>query len=222
MRTLRTAIGATLLALACFATPRSDVCAASDDVVLAGLAPLSQLDPKNYRDLGLMLATDTLPNSTRRTTVANLACAAAVYVMIERARGHASAMIDDFYIDPRRHGGRSPGARRPDYVSADLAIDRTIIESELRAGRPVVLRGSGGPLGQHFVLAVGLAQAETGGRHLIVLDPWPAPGEIAPKTDVRIDLASPTLRHPDIAGLVFERMRRVSGSPFPLAAASSE
>jgi hypothetical protein len=130
--------------------------------------------------------------------------------------------IDDFYIDPRLHGGRSPGARRPDYVSADLAIDRTIIESELRAGRPVVLRGSGGPLGQHFVLAVGLAQGKTGGRHLIVLDPWPVPGEIAPKPDVRIDLGSPSLRHPDIAGLIFEKMRRVSGAPFPLAAASNE
>jgi hypothetical protein len=219
---MRTAICAILLALACLAMPPGKAGAASGDVVLVGPRPLSQLDPRNYRDLGLMLATDTLPNSTRRTTVANLACAAAVYVMIERARGHAAAMIDDFYIDPRLNGGRSPGARRPDYVSADIAVDRTIIESELGAGRPVVLRGSGGPLGQHFVLAVGLAAAETGSRHLIVLDPWPAPGEVAPRPDVRIDFTSSSLRHPDIAGLVFERMRRVSGSPFPLAAASSE
>jgi hypothetical protein len=169
-----------------------------------------------------MRTTDTLPNSSRRTAVANLTCAAAVYVMIERGRGQALAMIDDFYIDPRLHGGRSPGARRPDYVSADFAIDPGLIEAELRAGQPVVLHGVGGPLGKHFVLAVGLARDTTGGRHLIVLDPWPAPGEIMPKPEVRIDLTSSRLRHPDIAGLVFEKMRRVSGTPFPLAATGAD
>ncbi len=183
---------------------------------------LSQLDAQNYRDRGLMRATDTLPNSSRRTTVANLSCAAAVYVMIERARGHASAVIDDFYIDPRLHGGRSPGARRPGYVGADLAIDRALIESDLRAGRPVVLHGSGGPLGKHFVLAIGLAQGETGGRQLIVLDPWPAPGQTLPKPEVRIDFTAASLPHPDIAGLVFDKMRRVGGTPFPLASTTTD
>jgi hypothetical protein len=217
-----TALHAALLAVACVAMPCGSGVAAADDVILHGLSALSQLDARNYRDLGLMRATDTLPNSSRRTAVANLSCAAAVYVMIERARGNAAAMIDDFYIDPRLHGGRSPGAKRPGYVGADLPIDRALIESELRSGRPVVLRGSGGPLGQHFVLVVGLARGAAGGRHLIVLDPWPAPGETMPKPDVRIDFASPGLRHPDIPGLVFEKMRRVDGAPFPLADASAD
>jgi hypothetical protein len=214
------AIRAALLAFACLAAPWGGA-GATDDVVLQGLSALSQLDARNYRDRGLMRATDTLPNSSRRTTVANLSCAAAVYVMIERGRGHAAAMIDDFYIDPRLHGGRSPGARRPDYVGADLAIDRALIEAELRAGRPVVLHGSGGPLGKHFVLAVGLTQGVAGGRQLIVLDPWPAPGQTLPKPDVRLDLSAARLRHPDIPGLVFDKMRRVAGDPFPLATATA-
>jgi hypothetical protein len=221
-RAFYNAIPAAVLAAACLIAPWNDVNAATDDVILDGLSALSQLDPRNYRDIGLMRTTDTLPNSSKRTVVANLSCAAAVYVMIERGRGQASAMIDDFYIDPRRHGGRSPGAIRPDYVSADLAIDPALIEFELRAGRPVVLHGFGGPLGKHFVLAVGLARGEAGGRHLIVLDPWPAPGEIMPKPEVRLDLASSPLRHPDIPGLVFDKMRRVSGTPFPLAAAEAD
>jgi len=215
MRILQHGIGAALLAVACLAAPGAG--AATDEVRLAGLEALSQLDPRNYRDLGLMRTTDTLPNSDSRTAVANLACAATVYVMIERARGNDSAMVDDFYIDPRKHGGRSPGARRPDYVGADRAIDPALLEAELRAGRPVVLHGFGGPLGKHFVLAVGWAQDAAGGRHLIVLDPWPAPGEIMPKPEIRIAVAAVPLRHPDIAGLVFDKMRRVSGPPFPLA-----
>jgi hypothetical protein len=218
LRRRASAIRAALLVFACLAVPWSHgVAAAPDDVILHGPSAISQLDARNYRDLGLMRATDTLPNSSRRTTVANLSCAAAVYVMIERARGHAAAMIDDFYIDPRLHGGRSPGARRPDYVGVDLVIDRALIEAELRAGRPVVLRGTGGPLGQHFVLVVGLAQGAPDGRQLIVLDPWPAPGQTTPKPEVRIDFTSPSLRRPDIAGLVFDKMRRVGGTPFPLA-----
>jgi hypothetical protein len=217
MRSLRSTIAIALLAFACVVVPCRDADATGDDVLLGGFVALSQLDPQNYRDLGLMRTTDTLPNSSQRTAVANLTCAAAVYVMIERGRGQASAMIDDFYIDPRLHGGRSPGARRPDYVGTDLSIDPALIESELRSGQPVVLRGAGGPLGQHFVLAVGLARDETGGRHLIILDPWPAPGEIMPKPEVRLDLASSPLRHPDIPGLVFDRMRRVTGAPFPLS-----
>jgi hypothetical protein len=221
MRSLRGTIAIALLAFACIIAPWRDAGAASDDVILDDLNALSQLDPQNYRDIGLMRTTDTLPNSSKRTAVANLTCAAAVYVMIERGRGQAAAMIDDFYIDPRLHGGRSPGAIRPDYVSADLALDPALIESELRAGQPVVLRGIGGPLGQHFVLAIGLAQDETGGRHLIVLDPWPAPGEIMPKPEVHLDLATSPLRHPDIPGLVFDRVRRVTGSPFPLVAAET-
>jgi hypothetical protein len=221
MQVRRSAIAAALLAFVLAGLSCNAANAANDDVVLDGLSALSQLDPQNYRDIGLMRTTDTLPNSSRRTAVANLTCAAAVYVMIERGRGQASAMIDDFYIDPRLHGGRSPGARRPDYVSADLAIDPAVIESGLRAGQPVVLRGSGGPLGQHFVLAIGLVRDEAGGRYLIVLDPWPAPGEIMPKPDVRLDLASSPLRHPDIPGLVFAKMRRVSGAPFPLVPAEA-
>jgi hypothetical protein len=218
MRFLSAAIAIALLALACVMAPCRKVDAASEDVILDGLTALSQLDPENYRDLGLMRTTDTLPNSSKRTAVANLTCAAAVYVMIERGRGQPSAMIDDFYIDPRLHGGRSPGARRPDYVGSDLAIHPGLIESELRAGQPVVLRGVGGPLGQHFVLAIGLTKDESGVRHLIVLDPWPAPGGIMPKPEVRLDLAAPPLHHPDIPGLVFDKMRRVSGPPFPLVA----
>jgi hypothetical protein len=221
MRFLRTTIAIALLAYSCVMAPGRDAGAASDDIILSGLVALSQLDPQNYRDLGLMRTTDTLPNSSKRTAVANLTCAAAVYVMIERGRGQTSAMIDDFYIDPRLHGGRSPGARRPDYVSTDIAVDLALIGSELRSGQPVVLRGAGGPLGQHFVLAVGLAQDDAGSRQLIVLDPWPAPGEIMPKPEVRLDLASSPLRHPDIPGLVFDRMRRVSGTPFPLATAAA-
>ncbi len=217
MHARRSAIAAAL-AVALAALSCRELGAATDDVLLDDLFALSQLDPRNYRDIGLMRTTDTLPNSSKRTAVANLACAAAVYVMIERGRGKVSAMIDDFYIDPRLHGGRSPGARRPDYVGADLAIDRAAIEAELGAGQPVVLRGTGGPLGQHFVLAIGLARDEAGNRHLIVLDPWPAPGEITPKPEVRLHLASSLLRHPDIPGLVFDRMRRVSGPPFPFVA----
>ena len=77
---------AALVKFACLAVPWSQgVVAAADDVILHGLSALSQLDAQNYRDRGLMRATDTLPNSSHRTTVANLSCAAAVYVMIERA-----------------------------------------------------------------------------------------------------------------------------------------
>jgi hypothetical protein len=219
LRRRASAIRVALLAFACLAAPWGGGVAAADDVILNGLSAVSQLDARNYRDVGLMRATDTLPNSSRRTAVANLSCAAAVYVMIERARGHAAAMIDDFYIDPRLHGGRSPGARRPHYVGADIPIDSALIEAELRAGRPVILHGSGGPLGKHFVLAVGFMEGAAGGRQLIILDPWPAPGQTLPKPDVRLDLAAVRLRHPDIPGLVFDKMRRVAGAPFPLATA---
>ena len=115
MRTCHVTIRAALLAFECLVAPCGQAGAASDYVLLDGLSALSQLDPHNYRDIGLALDT-------------------------------------------------------------------------------------------------------TGGRHLIVLDPWPAPGEIMPKPEVRLDLASSPLRHPDIPGLVFDRMRRVSGSPFPFVA----
>jgi hypothetical protein len=39
--------------------------------------------------------------------------------------------------------------------------------------------------------------------------------------DVRIDFTSPSLRHPDIVGPVFEKMRRVAGAPFPLASTTT-
>jgi hypothetical protein len=109
-----------------------------------------------------------------------------------------AAMVDDFYQV-------GPGAIRPAVVSGDVAFDSAQVVRALRARQPVVLHGYGGPLWEHFVLAVGFEIS--GGRlSITALDPYPLGGGIGPRPPINIDGA--TGRHPDF-DVKFASMRLV-------------
>ena len=105
---------------------------------------LSQRNPGNYRDVSVMTVKEPVTGTTRVEEVQNLACLATVYTMIERGQGKIVS-IDDYYPDPRKHGGDTQGPSRLPYVGPDEPIDFEKIEEALRAGQPTILRGDGGP-----------------------------------------------------------------------------
>jgi hypothetical protein len=100
-------------------------------------------------------------------------------------------VIDDFHR-PALAWRPKLGRPSPDYVGADLAIDRALIEAELRR-RPVVLRGSGGPWASTSSWRSARRRAADG-RQLIVLDPWPALGRLAQARGPH-QFTSASLRH---------------------------
>lgn len=169
---------------------------------------LSQKDPASYRDANFRLLQDSSLSGPR--PVWQLACLATVYTMIERGLGRHDAMIDDWYEDPRQHGGDGPGARRPSYVSASQALEIDEVSTALDANRPTILQATGGPLGQHFVLVVGI-DGEGDNRKFIALDPWPGQATLAnaPGRRIHIPITEPTPMHPLIANLQFTQMRMV-------------
>jgi hypothetical protein len=190
--------------------------------MLDGYPLLSQRDPANYRDDSLMAAEDSAPTESGRAAVADLACLAAVYAMIERGRGNTSAMIDDFYPDPRQDvDGATDGPPRPDYVSGDQPVDVAAIEAELRQGHPVIVRGKSAEVFQHFVLVIGLRQAAEGGWRLVAYDPWPGRGNSGPAREIEIDPDAQALTSVSGLAVTFDRMRLVTGFASPLVTADA-
>ena len=179
-----------------------------DHTMLKQYPLISQKDPKYYRDKSLLTTYDAVPGSTKKALVPDLACAATIYTILEHGLGNPDAVIDDFYVDPRKHDGSGPGAKRPDYVGADVAIDAATIEKSLKQGRPIILHGYGGPLAEHFVLAVGLKVANNGKRDLIAIDPYPGKDEVRPGRKVYIDLDAHAVKHPSLP-IAFTEVRPV-------------
>ncbi|MEK7676918.1 MAG: carboxypeptidase-like regulatory domain-containing protein [Verrucomicrobiota bacterium] len=117
-------------------------------------------------------------------------------------------MIDDFYIDPRKHGGDGPGARRPEYVGADIEIDSNRILQSLQEKQPVILHGYGGPLLEHFVLVVG-SQTDAAERRLVAFDPYPGSDRDQPGKQIEIKVVNRAMSHPTLSSVVFRNMRMV-------------
>jgi len=155
---------------------------------------LSQLDsniysPKTYAD-------EIDPKE--KVPIKGLTCLATVYVMLERGRGNASAMISPSVYNIET------GAQNPGYVNGDIDFDGSVIVSEIKAGRPVILHGIGGPLEDHYMLVVGIQTAPEGGHVATVHDPWRG-------KRVLIDLAGKTSVHPSMPSLEITMMRLVDG-----------
>ena len=172
---------------------------------------LSQKDPANYRDQSFLTLEDSLPDGAGKALVPNLACAATVYTMLERGHGNSAATIDDFYLDPRKFNGKNPGAKRPTYVGSDISFDSQQIISALKSGQPVVLHGFGGPLKEHFVLAVGFKMDDSGKQVLTALDPYPGRDSDKPGKQIEINLSTAPPAHPTYSEIVFQKMRLVAG-----------
>jgi hypothetical protein len=183
----------------------------AQSVQLSQYPLLSQKDPANYRDPSLLTVQDSLPSGVGKATVPDLACAATVYVMLERGRGNPQAMIDDFYPDPRKFNGNSPGAKRPAYVGSDVSIDPQQVIALLKSGQPVVLHGFGGPLKEHFVLAVGFNTDADGKEILTALDPYSGKDSDKPGKQIEISIGAGLLVHPIYSDIVFQKMRSVTG-----------
>ncbi|MEI8233315.1 MAG: hypothetical protein WCH57_01370 [Verrucomicrobiota bacterium] len=183
----------------------------STEVSLSQYPLLSQKDPANYRDQSLMSAMDTSVNG-KKEAVQNLACAATVYVMIERGRGNAKSMVDDFYDDPRKKNGDGDGATRPTYVGADEAWSPTVLIEEMQAKHPVVLHAHGGVLADHFMLAVGLNKDSSGNWQVIVSDPWPGNKRDTPGRTVMLPLQPDPPVHPLLSGCTITQLRKVASA----------
>src|ERR1017187_10200289 len=83
-------LGRGILLLACLAGFETARAAekGQESVLLSGYPLLSQKDPANYRDQSLLTVKDTVPGGTAMELVPNLAAAATVYTMLEKARGN--------------------------------------------------------------------------------------------------------------------------------------
>jgi len=192
-----------VVALVCFSA--SLQCSVAETVILEFPA-LSQKNPANYRDRTVLDVPDAIGGGTQ--PVKNLACLATVYTMIERGAGNASAMIDDFYPDPREYGNNTAGATRPAYITGDLPYDAQRIIASLSAHLPVVLHGYGGPLKEHFALIVGYRKDHSATTFL-VLDPWPCDGMMAEGTVLEIPVNGVELKHPSFKAMSFTQIREV-------------
>lgn len=218
----RRAVITAVAALLCGVLIAAPAWAERREVALQGYPLLSQKDASNYRDPTMAAALDTVPDRSRQVPVGDLACAATVYAIIERGRGNAGAMIDDFYADPRPLGGDGPGAdKRPEYIGEETDVDRVAIETALGDGRPVILHGFGGPLAEHFVVAVGLRRGSGSAWSLVAIDPWPGKEQTAPGREIEIPFDADPLAHPLLPGVTFTKMRLMQG-PWPAAAPVAE
>lgn len=190
--------------------PAAPSCALpSREVSLSQYPLLSQKDPSIYRDPSLASAMDTSANG-KTESVQNLACAATVYVMIERGRGNAKSMVDDFYDDPRKKNGNGAGATRPTYVGTDEAWSPSVLIEALQANHPVVLHATGGILADHFMLAVGLNKDSSGNWQVIVSDPWPGNKRNTPGRTVMLPLQPDPPVHPLLSGCTITQLRKIS------------
>jgi len=88
-----------------------------------------------------------------------------------------------------------------------LVVERIVLE--LEKGRPVILHGFGGPLGEHFLLAVGFTMAEPGRGKLVAIDPYPGRDVNVPAQKIEFDLAEPRLQHPVFSDIKFGKMRLI-------------
>ncbi len=196
--------------------------AEADEILLDRFPLLSQRDPASYRDPTLASVVDCVdpvrPEGAK-TTVDRLACLATVYTMIAQGFGRADARVDDLYRDPRSTGGCSSGADGA--VLARLVgvrirpaepLDPAVVERELRSGRPVVLHGRGGILGQHFVLVVGMGRDERGRRVFFANDPWPGSTETRVSERLTLVPTAGAWQHPKLLSVRFETLRRLDPS----------
>lgn len=153
---------------------------------------LNQLDSGIYDPPSLAKQIDPEFN----TPVKNIACLATVCLMLERGRGNRTAMLRKSSFDSNYN------AKTPGYVGASEPFNGEVIAREIRAGRPVVIEGVGGPLKAHYMLAVGLKPK--GGRDydIEVLDPYHG-------HRVLLDGSLVNPRHPNIRDLTITGMRRV-------------
>lgn len=181
--------------------------------ILEGYPRLSQLDPANYNDATVAEAEDIVIVDGVRTPekVKNLACLATVYVMISRGLLHEDdKYIDYYYPDPRKTGGETNGAEQKNLVGRigqQVALDVQAVKESLVAGRPTILRGMGGPLVQHFILATGYVEPPTGPPLIVAHDPWPAVGETGGRV-ILLHVSDEGLKHPNLP-LTFTHMRQV-------------
>lgn len=162
------------------------------DVTLEEYPLLAQRDVSLYEPAEFANEVD----ATLGVPVKHLACLATVYLMLERGRGTTDAMISSQTFD------MDNGAVNPGYVSPDTQLDSLRVVQEIQAGRPVVLHAVGGPLGHHFVLAVGLRQGRDGSWIVQSNDPWY--GE-----RIELGLTDAEPQHPSLEGLRFTMMRLI-------------
>lgn len=128
--------------------------------------------------------------------VGNYGCLATVYVMIERGRGILSAKISDENYDLEQ------GALPRSYASGDQPFRSALVATEIRAGRPVILHGEGGPLKDHFMLVVGLRATADGGVAAVTHDPWKG-------RRIEVDMSDSPPVHPTIPSITISRLRLV-------------
>ena len=171
---------------------------------------LSQKDPAAYKaNSPLLTARDTTdnPNNPGQTApVTYLACAATVYTMIERGLGRANATIDDVYvIGP----GAVPSRLKTVAVGSMESIDYQKIRASLAAGVPVVLKGTGGPLGSHYALLVAIEMKDGKAVAVTIYDPWPGKDKASPGRRVPLAVTSTTIAYAQI-GVTFSQMRLAS------------
>lgn len=186
----------------------------TQDVVLHQFPLLSQVDRANYEPGSPLYdywdTVDNVNDPTMTRPVWKLACLATVYTMLERGTGGPNHAIDKFYRKGKGGGGIPDNLTHVTVEGRDVerAINPREIADAIRNSMPVILKGKGGELGQHFVLVVGVALDGYGGvRELIINDPWPRGGE-GPAQQNRIPAAS-VINYP-YAGVTFEKMRMVS------------
>jgi hypothetical protein len=176
--------------------PASPPPAAAGDVLLTQYPILAQRDQTLYDPAGLAETRYWYAGSSQ--PVKHLACLATVYLMLERGRGEPDAMITSDSFDA------TYDAINPGYVEqADIAFSGQRFVSELQAGRPVVLHATGGLLGHHFLLGIGIRRGPGGSWIGIANDPWFG-------TRIELDLAQSAPVHPSLADTVFTKMRLVN------------
>ncbi|TNF59842.1 MAG: hypothetical protein EP307_09640, partial [Rhodobacteraceae bacterium] len=115
----------------------------------------------------------------------DVTCLAVVYAMLQHAQGNLAYRIgqDGTWSDSLgaldKHGVQ--GER-------DLAPELVTVQSEIRAGRPLILQGFSRQLGtNHFMLAVGL----TSGQEIIAYDPLSGGEVLIPSDTMVAEIAQP-------------------------------
>lgn len=193
--------------------------AEADSFLLERFPLLSQRDPQSYRDPDtaqrLDCADPTRPTGAREP-IERLAGLATVHAMIARGLGVPAATVEDFRPAPTEGAACGPGTDSgalPRLAgvapAAEEPLDWAAVERELRAGRPVLLWGSGGPAGRHVVLAVGLGRDERGGRTVLANDPWPGLVETRASERIAILAEGHSWVHPRLFGVRFATMQRL-------------
>lgn len=181
--------------------------AQAEENILLEFPAISQLNPSSYGDPEFMELLDSIGSKTE--PVKNLACAAAVYTMIDRGTGKPDAMIDGYYTDPRPLNGNGPGATRPPFVNEDTGINAQKIIDSLSSRIPVILHGYGGPLKEHFVLVVGMRESE-GKLEFLINDPWPENKEDQNGKKIELNAKGPPYWHPTFKDITFIKMRTLN------------